>query len=183
MADVVNGTGNDVHISAEAVPAGPRVYFIREGDAIKIGFSENVKVRFAGLQSGHHGSLELLGTIAAPVDIEQAILAKFDHLRIRGEWFRAEPELLEFIKSGGRDLCCLPPVGAVTVKDFAEISKVFGRWHKKRLKIFSTPMLSASTNLGFWLQQLQNGITEPRVNNLQDAYKRFMHFRDREQAI
>jgi hypothetical protein len=35
---------------------------------------------------------------------ELALHSKFEHLRHRGEWFRAEPELLQSIKENARDV-------------------------------------------------------------------------------
>lgn len=75
-----------------------RVYFIRDGAAIKIGFSDQVKRRLRGLQTGHHATLELLGSVSAGALDDLSIHARFAHLRIRGEWFRAEPELMAFIE-------------------------------------------------------------------------------------
>lgn len=78
-------------------PAG-YVYFIRNGEAIKIGFTDNIKRRLAGLQTSSHTTLELIGSVSAGALDELSIHARFAHLRIRGEWFRAEPDLMTFIK-------------------------------------------------------------------------------------
>jgi len=158
----MNETGNAAHICAEAVPEGPRVYFVRGGKAIKIGFSGDVKKRLAGLQSGYHGTLELLGTIPAGMNTEQAVLTRFKHLRIRGEWFRAKPELLGFIKNPIN----LPAPEPDTLEN---ATRDFIAWHKHRFKKrlhHSLAHISAATGIAFWLLQLENGVTTDRLEML-----------------
>lgn len=74
-------------------------YFVRQGDAIKIGHSIDPRQRLSNLQIGLPEELEVLAIVPAEVISEGAAHAKFNHLRLRGEWFRADPELLAFIKS------------------------------------------------------------------------------------
>lgn len=76
-----------------------QVYFVRAGDAIKIGFSINSAGRIAGLQTSNHESLELLGTMPGTERDEQRLHAMFQHLRLRGEWFTAGPDLLRYIET------------------------------------------------------------------------------------
>ncbi len=76
------------------------IYFVQEGSKgpIKIGVSAEVACRFSSIQVGNPRRLRLLGT--APCygkQLEIEIHRKFSHLRIRGEWFRPAPELLDFI--------------------------------------------------------------------------------------
>lgn len=73
-------------------------YFIRAGDAIKIGFASNLKDRLGSLQTSHPDELEVLAAISAVHVDEYAAHQKFAHLRIRGEWFRADKDLLQFIE-------------------------------------------------------------------------------------
>lgn len=80
------------------------VYFVSDGEAVKIGFSEKPARRLAGIQSHHPKPLTLLGTVSASVFDEQDLHQKFSDIRIRGEWFRATPELLAFIV----DACAQP---------------------------------------------------------------------------
>lgn len=82
------------------------VYFIRSGDFIKIGYATNVLKRAQSFACANPGGAELLGHI--PVDSslrERQYHDKFETLRERGEWFRADPELLSFI-----DKNCVRPV-------------------------------------------------------------------------
>lgn len=73
------------------------VYFLRAGDAIKIGFSIEPNQRKSGLQVGNPLELETLATVSVNKITEREAKDKFNHLKIRGEWFRAEPELLDYI--------------------------------------------------------------------------------------
>lgn len=72
----------------------PKVYFLRFGDRVKIGYTGNLAQRLRALPHD-----ELLGTIPGDESTEWDLHERFAHLRIKGEWFRAEPELLEFIAS------------------------------------------------------------------------------------
>jgi hypothetical protein len=93
----MNETGNEQVKRAVSVPAGI-TYFIRAGDSIKIGFASNLKRRLGGLQSSHHEPLEVLAAVSAADVDEHQTHQRFAHLRIRGEWFRPEPELLDYIE-------------------------------------------------------------------------------------
>lgn len=74
------------------------VYFIDDGEAIKIGFSVSPQHRLIALQTGHPRALKVIGRVSVKVIGENAIHRKFRHLRVRGEWFRPDPELLAFIE-------------------------------------------------------------------------------------
>ena len=75
------------------------IYFIRHGKngAIKIGYSLNVSKRLKQLQTSHFETLELIGCVFGDVVLEKKLHSKFDHLHLRGEWFRAGKDLLDFI--------------------------------------------------------------------------------------
>lgn len=70
-------------IAAKAV-----VYYIRIGSLIKIGTSANMIQRMMDL-----GPEEILATEPGSYRLERARHGQFAHLRVHGEWFRAEPEL------------------------------------------------------------------------------------------
>ncbi len=80
------------------------IYFIysQESNAIKIGRAKNVEKRLKSLQTAHPYPLKLLKTFKvkggkAAQELEKTLHQKFDHLRLLGEWFQAEPELLDFL--------------------------------------------------------------------------------------
>jgi hypothetical protein len=83
--------------SAPVLKAG-KVYFIRCRHAIKIGFSLMPDLRIVELQTGSPHDLKLLGWVAGNTDTERSLHDQFEEHKIRGEWFRAHPDLLDFIK-------------------------------------------------------------------------------------
>ncbi|MEZ2132531.1 MULTISPECIES: GIY-YIG nuclease family protein [unclassified Sinorhizobium] len=77
---------------------GSYVYFITDGEAIKIGKANNPKSRLSGLQTSHHKPLRILALIPGSEETERALHWKFERHRIRGEWFKDCKEIREFIK-------------------------------------------------------------------------------------
>lgn len=84
---------------AALVAASERVYFIQGegGGPIKIGRAAEPYQRLSDLQTAHHETLRLLATAPLNVTAEKDLHRRFRHLRLRGEWFKAAPELLEHI--------------------------------------------------------------------------------------
>ena len=77
------------------------VYFILyESDPafIKIGFSDTPQKRMEALSVWCPIPMRLLATLSGWRTLEAELHARFEHLRHRGEWFRAEPELLDFVE-------------------------------------------------------------------------------------
>lgn len=83
-------------------------YFIRVDDAIKIGSASNFKHRLHALQTAHEKPLEVLAVVPAGLADEFAVHQLFDGLRVRGEWFRADQELLHFIEGLKAQMAELP---------------------------------------------------------------------------
>jgi len=75
------------------------VYFLRDRDRIKIGYTNNLDKRISDLERRFQVGLDCLATTPGGADKEQRLHRRFDHLRERGEWFRAAPELLDYIDS------------------------------------------------------------------------------------
>ncbi len=75
-----------------------KVYFIKCGDAIKIGFSQNPWARVATLKTAMPENPVLLGSFNGVMQDEKDLHVRFKHLRINREWFRADAELLEHIQ-------------------------------------------------------------------------------------
>jgi hypothetical protein len=72
-------------------------YFIRGPEGIKIGKSFSPRKRKIELQPGSATELKLLVAVPATTIAERDAQSKFRHLRMIGEWFRPEQELLDFI--------------------------------------------------------------------------------------
>lgn len=76
-----------------SVDAHGMVYFARVGELIKIGWSTDVEHRMYAL-----GADALLHAQPGTKHDEKALHAMFNHLLVKGrEWFRPDPELLNYI--------------------------------------------------------------------------------------
>lgn len=77
------------------------VYFITAdfpGFPIKIGISEIHNMRFSALQTAIPYEIKVLAVLPTENAIlERQIHRKFEHIRMRGEWFQSTPELLDYI--------------------------------------------------------------------------------------
>lgn len=77
---------------------GPFVYFIRCGDFIKIGWTQNHPRRRLGrLQTGSPLRMQLVGFVRGGERLEQDLHKLFRRDRERGEWFRETPALVAHI--------------------------------------------------------------------------------------
>lgn len=79
----------------------PVVYFIQgeDGGLIKIGTTNNLKIRFLNLQNSSPVKLKLLASANIfEYYSEIQMHEKFAKHRRHGEWFEPVPELLDFIK-------------------------------------------------------------------------------------
>lgn len=80
------------------------VYFIlnKDSNAIKIGRAKDVVKRMKSLQTSSPGELQLIKTVQVEggeeaKDLEQLLHKHFSEIRLAGEWFKAEANLLEYI--------------------------------------------------------------------------------------
>jgi hypothetical protein len=77
---------------------GEVVYFLRAGDAIKIGYTTNLAARKRALETASAVPLELLASIPGDRSEEARLHREWWHLHIRGEWFHVDEELLRYIR-------------------------------------------------------------------------------------
>lgn len=73
-------------------------YFILGPEGIKIGKSKSPNDRMEQLQLAHATELELMLAVPESQISEADAHAKFHHLRLSGEWFQPEQDLLSFIE-------------------------------------------------------------------------------------
>ena len=75
------------------------VYFIggRSGP-IKIGYSIDARKRLSKISVGSSQHLSLLAKVPGTMDDERRMHHRFAHIRVKGEWFRREPELIAEIE-------------------------------------------------------------------------------------
>jgi hypothetical protein len=74
------------------------LYFIRCGDAVKIGVSSDPETRMQALSTGAPGKLYLLAKFPNSGNLENQCHKKLSHLRISGEWFRYTYEIDQLIR-------------------------------------------------------------------------------------
>jgi hypothetical protein len=81
-----------------------KIYFITDGEFIKIGYTEkDINTRLAQLQTANAKELIVVLDLLGSRELEKQLHKKFGHLKIRGEWFRKEGEILEYIRSNNQD--------------------------------------------------------------------------------
>ena len=73
------------------------IYFIKQGDYVKIGFTNRFKTRLNQLQVSSPIKLEVLGIIEGNKNDEKNMHEKFKHISTNGEWFIYCDELKSFI--------------------------------------------------------------------------------------
>lgn len=98
MAETRAEAGNRRVLAAANDNAVSYVYFITDGEAVKIGKANNPKSRLAGLQTSHHKPLRFIATMPGGSELERELHRVFSRFRIRGEWFKDCKEIRDFIK-------------------------------------------------------------------------------------
>lgn len=74
------------------------IYFMFDGEMIKVGRANNVVKRMRSMQSSHPRELTLLATFNAHKSVEKLIHERFRACHERGEWFTPTEELTAFIE-------------------------------------------------------------------------------------
>lgn len=78
------------------------IYFIDGSDHVKIGFTRSIAARMVKMRTDVPGAIKLLHMEPGTFQTEKIVHRHFAALRIRGEWFRKAPELLEYIEQRKR---------------------------------------------------------------------------------
>lgn len=73
------------------------IYFIKQGDYVKIGFTNRFNIRLNQLQVSSPIKLEVLGIIEGDKTNEKYMHDKFKHISTNGEWFIYCDELKSYI--------------------------------------------------------------------------------------
>lgn len=143
---------------------GGSVYFISDGEYIKIGSSERVGRRFKSLQSGNPKKLELLGAVSAKLFSEYGLHRRFADIRVHGEWFKHTPELMAFIEEAIQTPEPEPD-------DLPSMIEAFTRWHKVNKGKLPAPFAAYAGHIAFWTIMLKNGATSERLAGLADGLR------------
>ncbi len=81
---------------------GGSVYFIEIGDYVKIGYTRAPASRAKRMLTDSPVEPKLLHSEPGTFKTEKMLHRRFTHLRVRGEWFRKEAGLLEYIEQRWR---------------------------------------------------------------------------------
>ena len=74
------------------------VYFIKNGNRVKIGTTKDVQSRIKSFRVANPNNLKLLATIVGGRELERELHEKFSSCHIIGEWFNLSPDILDYIK-------------------------------------------------------------------------------------
>ena len=80
---------------------GPdRVYFMRAGEAIKIGVTRNLKQRRSEIQTSNSQDVHMIGALVGGRHLEEILHHRFREHHIRGEWFSVAilPDILDMVE-------------------------------------------------------------------------------------
>jgi hypothetical protein len=81
-------------------PVTRSVYFVTDADRVKIGITTDVSKRIQALETGYGKPLTVLGVIpGASVEDERGLHARFGRHRLLGEWFKADDEILDYVRN------------------------------------------------------------------------------------
>lgn len=140
------------------------IYFIqKQAGPIKVGYSANVSSRLQTLQTGSPESLTLLAQLSGNRTLERYIHNKFAHLKLEGEWFKPERELLAYIdelKASGvtapeeqKDkIICLPNLSRIMVFMGQNIKLA-----RKRRKLTASQVAERAGITRVTLRRVENG--------------------------
>ena len=87
----------NVPLRSVAPPEREGVYFIQQGDRVKIGYSSNIRRRARGDAFASH-PLYLVAWVPGNKRTEKTLHQKFGTLRVHGEWFHMAKPLVQFIQ-------------------------------------------------------------------------------------
>lgn len=90
-------TKEEIKLLPRSRPKKSFVYFIKCGPFVKIGVARNPRKRLSGLQVAQTEKLELIATTTGGEAREAALHKRFAKYHVRGEWFRFERRLAEYI--------------------------------------------------------------------------------------
>lgn len=88
--------------------AGGWVYFIRAGDAVKIGHSRDPQKRLKQLSTGSAEPLELWHRLPGDKQVERDLHKQFADERLNGEWFRVSDRIQEYVEAARHPLLRKP---------------------------------------------------------------------------
>lgn len=117
------------------------IYFIRDSDCVKVGFSTDVQSRLGGLQVGNPRELSLWALFPGDLYSESMVHEHFDNIGslVRGEWYCISDEITTCINEWISD-------GKITFED-----NVPGR--RVKIRDFRSNLASELSDLPFTLMK------------------------------
>lgn len=100
MTPLQNCIHSNPHLIKYNRPYHGYVYFISDGDAVKVGLSRSTAmIRIGTLQVGNPRQLRMIAALPTdePEDLEDLIHKALQDRLIRGEWYRLQPDDLNWI--------------------------------------------------------------------------------------
>lgn len=80
------------------------IYFIRDADAVKIGYAIDPKSRLRTLRTGNSRLIFILGIMDGSQEKEHHLHGIFKDDHIQGEWFKLTPRIIQFIEENCRPI-------------------------------------------------------------------------------
>ncbi len=108
---------------------GDCVYFISDGERVKIGFTANLALRLKQLQTGHWARLKVVATIPGATRATERLLHRaLQECRLGGEWFACKGGGLRVLLAaqGGKHLLTKADIEYAATVPAAAFSGAFG---------------------------------------------------------
>lgn len=112
---------------------GNCVYFISDGQFVKIGFTANVEKRLKQLQTGHRCKLSIVATIPGGTRNTESLLhAALRKHKLQGEWFKCQNEVLRVLvfAQHGKSLLTKEDITYATALPATTFNKHYGAKEK-----------------------------------------------------
>lgn len=112
-------------------------YIIQAGPTgpVKIGRADDPNARLATLQTGQPEELRIIRIVDTPYECEGAFHARFADLRIRGEWFRFDSEMMTFVPPAPAAEALSDIVSRAREESRTEVAELVETiWHSYRWK-------------------------------------------------
>jgi T5orf172 domain len=114
-------------------PAGEVVYFVRAGNAVKIGSTTNLAARLRALATASAVSLELLAAVPGGREVEARLHRHWRHLHVQGEWFRADEALVRYAREQAAGPAPPTPAEATRAAELGRVLAALGPRTWRRL--------------------------------------------------
>lgn len=102
MEEIANGIVSQPQAASPQSYKSAHVYFFKQGEFVKIGWSNKWRQRLLTLQRATPHEIEALAVYRGGLKMERDLHAKFASLRVKLEWFRLGDEIRDYIEANKR---------------------------------------------------------------------------------